>query len=43
MRSPCGLSELLLDENKYKDMSFAHNPYGDGHACRKILEILHEK
>lgn len=38
-----GLSELLLDENKYKDMSFAHNPYGDGHACRKILEILHEK
>lgn len=31
----------LMDENKeYQSMSFAHNPYGDGKACQKILEVL---
>jgi UDP-N-acetylglucosamine 2-epimerase (non-hydrolysing) len=34
------LNELLLDENAYKKMSFAHNPYGDGHACQHILNEL---
>lgn len=33
-------SELLEDENAYKRMAFAHNPYGDGHACDRIIEAL---
>lgn len=33
--------ELLLnDPDYYRKMSFAHNPYGDGRACEKILEAL---
>ncbi|EKO3878698.1 UDP-N-acetylglucosamine 2-epimerase (non-hydrolyzing) [Vibrio metschnikovii] len=35
-----GLTVLLNDINAYKEMSFAHNPYGDGNSCNKILEIL---
>ncbi len=35
-----GLTTLLSDEQAYKDMSFAHNPYGDGQACQRILDIL---
>ena len=35
-----GLTTLLKDENAYKEMSFAHNPYGDGQACLRILDIL---
>ena len=34
------LSELLLDEKAYQAMSFAHNPYGDGKACQRILDVL---
>jgi UDP-N-acetylglucosamine 2-epimerase (non-hydrolysing) len=34
------LSELLTDANAYSRMSYAHNPYGDGKACARILEIL---
>lgn len=34
------LSSLLTDENAYKEMSFAHNPYGDGKACQRILDVL---
>ncbi|WP_281223111.1 non-hydrolyzing UDP-N-acetylglucosamine 2-epimerase [Photobacterium sanguinicancri] len=34
------LTELLLDDEKYQSMSFAHNPYGDGKACKKILSFL---
>jgi UDP-N-acetylglucosamine 2-epimerase (non-hydrolysing) len=34
------LTELLNDEAAYKRMSFAHNPYGDGKACERILESL---
>lgn len=34
------LSELLKKENEYQKMSKAHNPYGDGQACTKILNIL---
>ncbi len=34
------LSELLVNDNCYKAMSFAHNPYGDGKACVKILDAL---
>ena len=35
-----GLSTLLEDEQAYKEMSFAHNPYGDGKACQRILDVL---
>ena len=34
------LRELLTDESAYNTMSFAHNPYGDGKACTRILDIL---
>jgi UDP-N-acetylglucosamine 2-epimerase (non-hydrolysing) len=34
------LNELLTDENAYQAMSFAHNPYGDGKACQRILNEL---
>ncbi|MCV3387088.1 UDP-N-acetylglucosamine 2-epimerase (non-hydrolyzing) [Campylobacter sp. IFREMER_LSEM_CL2256] len=35
--------ELIDDEDEYKKMSKASNPYGDGKACEKILEILIKK
>lgn len=35
-------SELLDDETAYTAMSRAHNPYGDGFACRRILQKLGE-
>lgn len=34
------LGSLLNDEEAYKEMSFAHNPYGDGKACQRILDAL---
>lgn len=35
---------LLLDnEEEYRKMSKASNPYGDGFACRRIADILEEK
>lgn len=34
------LNRLLLDNDAYRAMSFAHNPYGDGQACQRILEAL---
>lgn len=34
------VKELLLDEEKYQQMSFAHNPYGDGAASKRILELI---
>ncbi|MEI8654093.1 UDP-N-acetylglucosamine 2-epimerase (non-hydrolyzing) [Pseudoalteromonas sp. Hal273] len=34
------LSELLTDDVAYKEMSRAHNPYGDGQACQRICDIL---
>lgn len=35
-----GLSVLLNDIDAYAEMSFAHNPYGDGQACKRILNEL---
>ena len=32
--------ELLDDEAVYSAMSHAHNPYGDGKACGRIIEVL---
>jgi UDP-N-acetylglucosamine 2-epimerase (non-hydrolysing) len=34
------VSELLDDETSYRAMARAHNPYGDGHACARIIEML---
>lgn len=34
---------LLNSSEEYSKMSFAHNPYGDGNAVKKIIKILKEK
>ncbi|KPH90393.1 UDP-N-acetylglucosamine 2-epimerase [Pseudoalteromonas undina] len=34
------LNELLENDIAYKEMSRAHNPYGDGKACQRICDIL---
>lgn len=34
------VSRLLDDEEWYNQMSHAVNPYGDGHACQRILDVL---
>ncbi|MDD6207956.1 MAG: UDP-N-acetylglucosamine 2-epimerase (non-hydrolyzing) [Clostridiales bacterium] len=34
---------LLENEKEYKKMSHACNPYGDGHACERIADILEGK
>ena len=31
---------LLEDQAEYDKMSHACNPYGDGHACERIADIL---
>ena len=37
------VSTLLEDEAAYQKMSMAVNPYGDGRACQRIVEILKNK
>lgn len=32
--------QLLTDPEAYRTMSLAHNPYGDGKACHRIIETL---
>jgi UDP-N-acetylglucosamine 2-epimerase (non-hydrolysing) len=32
--------ELLDNEESYAEMSKAHNPYGDGQASRRIIDVL---
>lgn len=34
------VDNLLDDQNAYDAMSFAHNPYGDGFAARRIVAII---
>ena len=34
---------LLENESMYHKMSGACNPYGDGHACERIADILEGK
>ena len=34
------VTRLLEDDAAYQAMSRAHNPYGDGEACRRILSAL---
>ncbi|NYF32427.1 UDP-N-acetylglucosamine 2-epimerase (non-hydrolyzing) [Sphingopyxis sp. JAI108] len=36
------VSRLLDDQKAYEEMSFAHNPYGDGHAAQRILATIRE-
>lgn len=35
-------TRLLTDTQAYEAMSKAYNPYGDGHACERIADILEE-
>jgi UDP-N-acetylglucosamine 2-epimerase (non-hydrolysing) len=34
------VSELLDSEQSYQSMARAHNPYGDGKACERIIDVL---
>mgnify|MGYP003633766465 CR=1 FL=1 len=34
------VSRLLTDSAYYQSMSFAHNPYGDGKACQRIVAAI---
>jgi UDP-N-acetylglucosamine 2-epimerase (non-hydrolysing) len=34
------VESLLTDSDVYRKMSFAHNPYGDGKACLRIVDTL---
>ncbi len=34
------VAELIENETSYKKMSHAHNPYGDGKACERIIDVL---
>ena len=36
-------TELLESKDAYNKMSRANNPYGDGHACERIADILEGK
>lgn len=36
------VNNLLTDPILYEKMSLAHNPYGDGNACKKIITYLLE-
>lgn len=37
------VSSLLDDKSHYDEMSKAVNPYGDGHACHRIVETIANK
>ncbi len=37
------IKELLTDERAYQEMAHAANPYGDGHACERIIKALKER
>jgi UDP-N-acetylglucosamine 2-epimerase (non-hydrolysing) len=39
-RIVANVSELLENDATYKRMSQAHNPYGDGKACERIIDVL---
>lgn len=34
--------KLLNDAKEYEKMSQAHNPYGDGNACQRIIDFIKE-
>lgn len=33
-------ASLLTDSDAYQQMAYAHNPYGDGNACERIIAAL---
>jgi len=35
-----GVSRLLDDADHYQRMALSHNPYGDGQACARIVDVL---
>ena len=37
------ISSLINDSKYYEEMSFAHNPYGDGKASLRICEVIKQK
>jgi len=37
------VEELFVNDTLYNKMSKAHNPYGDGKACARIVTILNEE
>ena len=39
-RIVANVSELIENELSYVKMSHAHNPYGDGKACGRIIDVL---
>ena len=36
-------TRLLDNEEDYKKMAHATNPYGDGHSCERIADILEKR
>ena len=36
-------TKLLDNKEEYNKMAHAANPYGDGHACERIANILEDK
>lgn len=36
-------TRLLDDDEEYAQMAHASNPYGDGHACERIVDILQKE
>ena len=34
------VSRLIQDRDEYQRMATSHNPYGDGHACARIVSVL---
>ena len=36
-------TKLLDNKDEYNKMAHAANPYGDGHACKRIADILEDK
>ena len=34
--------KLLNDQNEYEMMSRAHNPYGDGKACERVVQLMQD-
>lgn len=39
-RIVANVAELIENKASYKRMSHAHNPYGDGKACERIIDVL---
>ena len=39
-RIVANITNLISDPDSYKKMAQAHNPYGDGMACERIINVL---